>query len=83
MNESKFKVVPMGWTKKNAGTTLRGSLEANNLFTRDYKFNFEISYYQNEILSVTWDDSGDSIARQSALNWLDSIKYHLPEYLVY
>ena len=83
MDDSKFKVVPMGWTKKNAVTTLRGSLEANNLFTRDYKFNFEISYYENEILSVTWDDSGDSIARQSALNWLDSIKHHLPEYLVY
>ncbi len=83
MNDSRFKVVPKGWTKKNGVTTLRGTLEANNLFTRDYNFNFEISYYKNEILSVYWDDSGDSIARQSALSWLNSIKYHLPEYLVY
>ena len=83
MNQTRFDVDPQGWTRKNGITTLKGSLKTNNVFTRDYRFDFEISYYDNEIISSSWTDSGDSIARQGALRWLDSISYHLPEYLVY
>ena len=83
MSEAKFDLTPLGWTKKDGVTTLKGRLQSNNIFTSNYAFEFELSYDKFEILDVKWADNKDTIARQAALSWLDSIKYHLPEYLVY
>ena len=83
MDGVKFKVTPLGWTKKNGVTTINAKLTSNNVFTSDYEFNFTISYDKYEILNSQWKDNKDSIARRAALKWLSSIEYHLPEYLVY